>query len=213
MIIVVAHTKGGVGKSTMAWNIATALNPTQNIEVIDLDFQKTLTYSNEYRDKPLTVKSFETLKEFKAYIKSDSDKRISIVDVGGFDSDINRMAILMADLIITPVSDSKTELLGLKRFEKILEEISETIGEKLIVNILLNDISPQKKNIDGLKEYINQKPLYKLLNTVLKTRVAYEKALDEGLGVIEHNKDEKSIEEMKDFISEVKQIIKEHING
>jgi len=212
MIIVVAHTKGGVGKSTMAWNIATALN-SENIEVVDLDFQKTLTYTNEYRDEPLTVKSFETLKEFKAYIKTDSDERISIVDVGGFDSDINRMAMVMADLIITPVSDSKTELLGLKRFEKILEEISETIGEKLIVNILLNDISPQKKNIDGLKEYINQKPLYKLFNTVLKTRVAYEKALDEGLGIIEHNEDEKGMKEMKDFVSEIKQIIKEDING
>jgi len=46
MIIVVSHTKGGVGKSTTSFNLATALNSKYNIEVIDLDFQKTLTYLN-----------------------------------------------------------------------------------------------------------------------------------------------------------------------
>jgi chromosome partitioning protein len=44
MIIAVAHTKGGVGKSTIAWNIATALKESHNVELIDLDFQRTLTY-------------------------------------------------------------------------------------------------------------------------------------------------------------------------
>ncbi|HIP26526.1 MAG TPA: ParA family protein, partial [Flavobacteriaceae bacterium] len=47
MIIVVSHTKGGVGKSTISFNLATALNSKYNIEVVDLDFQKTLTYLNE----------------------------------------------------------------------------------------------------------------------------------------------------------------------
>jgi len=129
MIIVVSHTKGGVGKSTISFNLATALNSKYNIEVIDLDFQKTLTYLNEYRKEPLSVKSFESDEKFKKYIKKDSDQRISIIDVGGFDSSINRIAMIMADLIITPVSDSSTELLGLIKFEKILKEMSEVIEE------------------------------------------------------------------------------------
>ena len=129
MIVVVSHTKGGVGKSTISFNLATALNSKYNIEVIDLDFQKTLTYLNEYRKEPLMVKSFDSDQEFKKYIKKDSDQRISIIDVGGFDSSINRIAMIMADLIITPVSDSSTELLGLIKFEKILKEMSEVIEE------------------------------------------------------------------------------------
>jgi chromosome partitioning protein len=213
MIIVVAHTKGGVGKSTIAWNIATALNNTHNVEVIDLDFQKTLTYINEYRDNQLTVKSFDTKKEFEAYIRTDNNQRISIVDVGGFDNDINRMAMVMADLIITPVSDGNTELLGLKRFEKILKEISQVIGENLTVNILLNNINPQKKNLDGLKEYIKQNELYILFDSILRTRADYEKAIDSGLGIIEYKKESKGADEMEAFLKEIKQIIKEHING
>ena len=81
MIIVVSHTKGGVGKSTISFNLATALNSIYNIEVIDLDFQKTVTYLNEYRKNPLTVKSFDSDEDFKQYIKKDSDKRISITHV------------------------------------------------------------------------------------------------------------------------------------
>jgi chromosome partitioning protein len=213
MIIVVAHTKGGVGKSTIAWNIATALNNTQNVEVIDLDFQKTLTYINEYRDKQLAVKSFDTKKEFEAYIRTDNNQRISIVDVGGFDNDINRMAMVMADVIITPVSDGNTELLGLKRFEKILKEISQAIGENLIVNVLLNNINPQKKNLDGLKEYIKQNELYILFDSILRTRADYEKAIDSGLGIIEYKEESKGAAEMEAFLKEINQIIKENING
>jgi chromosome partitioning protein len=213
MIIVVAHTKGGVGKSTIAWNIATALKNTHNVEVIDLDFQKTLTYINEYRENQLTVKSFDTLKSFEAYIKADNNQKISIVDVGGFDNDINRMAMVMADVIITPVSDGNTELLGLKRFEKILKEISQAIGENLTVNILLNNINAQKKNLDGLKEYIKQNELYNLFDSILRTRADYEKAIDSGLGIIEYKKESKGADEMEAFLKEINQIIKENISG
>ena len=213
MIIVVAHTKGGVGKSTIAWNIATALNSTQNIEVVDLDFQRTLTYVNEYRDEPLQVKSFDSKKEFEAYVRADSNNRISIVDVGGFDSEINRMAMIVADLIITPVSDANTELLGLKRFEKILNEISQAINEKVTVNVLLNNINPQKKNLDDLKDYINRNDSFTLFETILRTRADYGKALDDGLGILEYKKESKGASEMQVLLEEINQIIKDKTNG
>jgi len=213
MIIVIAHTKGGVGKSTIAWNIATALNSTQNIEVVDLDFQRTLTYINEYREEPLQVKNFDTKKEFEAYVRTDHPKRISIVDVGGFDSEINRMAMIVADVVITPVSDANTELLGLMRFEKILKEMSQEVGEDIGVNILLNNINPQKKNLDDLKEFINNNKLFTLLDTILRTRADYGKALDNGLGIIEHNQKSKGADEMKSILGEINKLIKDKMNG
>jgi len=210
MIIVIAHTKGGVGKSTIAWNIATALNSSQNIEVVDLDFQRTLTYINEYRDKQLVVKSFNTLKAFESYLRADNNQRISIVDVGGFDSEINRMAMVIADLIITPVSDANTELLGLIRFDKILKEISQAIGENIKVSILLNNINPQKKNLDELKNHIKENELFTLFDTILRTRADYGKALDNGLGIIEYKKESKGAAEMESFLTEINQLIKEN---
>ena len=136
----------GVGKSTIAWNLATGLqNKKYKIELVDLDVQQTLFYTNEIRKqnkklKPLNVKQFNSLNDFKLYIKADSPKKISIVDVGGFDSDIARVAIASADLIITPVSDRSFELLGTKTFEKTLKDISEVIDEKIKVKVLLNNV-------------------------------------------------------------------------
>jgi len=213
MIIAVAHTKGGVGKSTIAWNIATALNQSYNIELIDLDFQKTLTYINEYRSEQLTVKNFDNVDEFKAYIKADNDQRISIVDVGGFDSDLNRISIIMADLVITPVSDAGTELLGLIRFEKILKEISQAIEEKVTVNVLLNNINPQKKKLEELREYIDKNEYFNLFESILRTRADYGKALDDGLGAIEYKANSKAGNEMKELVREIEQIVKDKTNG
>jgi chromosome partitioning protein len=72
MLIVVSHQKGGVGKSTIAWNLATILQENFNVELVDLDIQKTLTYANEIRKqqpklKPLSIKHFDTPEDFKKY--------------------------------------------------------------------------------------------------------------------------------------------------
>ena len=209
MIISIAHTKGGVGKSTIAWNLAVELNKKYTIEVIDLDFQKTLTYTNEFRDEPLIVKHFENLKELEKYISLDSDKRISIIDVGGFDSDINRIAMIMSDLIITPVSDSGTELLGLMRFEKILDEISKAIDEEIKTTVLINDINPSKRKLDDLIDYVKENKHFDLFDTVLRTRADYGKALDLGMSVREYKEDSKASKEFRSFVKEVKNIIKE----
>jgi len=211
VLISVAHTKGGVGKSTIAWNLATALSKKYFIEVIDLDFQKTLTYTNEFRDNKLPVRHFETLKELEKYISLDNDSRVSIIDVGGFDSDINRMAMIMSDLVITPVSDSGTELLGLMRFEKVLDEISKAIGEDIRTTVLINDINPSKRKLDELIDYIKENKHFSLFDTILRTRADYGKALDLGLSVMEYKEDSKAAKEFKSFVKEVKNIIKEEI--
>ena len=149
MIIAISHQKGGVGKSTIAWNIATALQKKYTVELVDLDIQKTLTYTNEIRKnqtklKALRIRTFGDAEAFKKYINSDNDEKLSIVDIGGFDSSMNRLAIITADMVITPVSDKSFELLGLKSFEGILAQLSELIQDDLKVKILLNNINPTK---------------------------------------------------------------------
>ena len=204
MIIVVAHTKGGVGKSTISWNIAIALKDRYNIELVDLDFQQTLTYINQYRSSKIIIRSFINQNDFKRYIGEDNKNKISIIDVGGFDSDMNRISLIVADMIITPLSDSQTEILGLMRFEQILEEL----GDSIKVDILLNNINPQKKKLDDLKEYIRGKNNLELFDTILRSRVDYGKALDMGLGVIEYKPSSKASEELQGLIEEIETKIK-----
>ncbi len=49
MVICINHQKGGVGKSTLAWNLAIELSKDINVEVVDLDVQQTVTLNNYVR--------------------------------------------------------------------------------------------------------------------------------------------------------------------
>jgi len=213
MTIVVSHQKGGVGKSTIAWNLATNLQKKHQVELVDLDIQKTLTYANEIRKQnkqltPLTIKNFRTPEDLKKYIQGDSKKRLSIIDVGGFDSSMNRLAIVMADMIITPVSDKSFELLGIKTFEKIISQLNELVEHDIKIKVLLNNLNPKKSKLDSLKSFITKSPHFELLDTILRHRADYDKSAGEGQNVIEYDKESKASKEIRDLTREIKTILK-----
>ena len=119
-IITIAHQKGGVGKSTIALNMAVELSEKYNLKVIDLDYQKSITIFNETRKekklKSLDIIHIETQKELISFLRNNND--MILIDSGGFDSDLNRIAIIGADLIITPVSNNLIEIYGLELLKK-----------------------------------------------------------------------------------------------
>jgi chromosome partitioning protein len=210
MVLVLAHQKGGVGKSTVAWNLATLFQKKgYDIELVDLDTQQTLFYTNEIRKKdkklkPLKLIRFEKTEDFKRYLKEDDETKLSIVDVGGFDSDLSRLAIAFADMVVTPVSDRSFELLGLKSFEKILAAISHVIDESITVHVLLNNLNPRKVKLDTLKDFIEKSPHFTLMQTVLRTRADYDKSAARGKNVVEYKKDSKAAAEIKSLFKEVR---------
>lgn len=215
MIIVVSHQKGGVGKSTIAWNLATNLQKRHHIELVDLDIQKTLTYANELRKQhedltPLNIKHFDAPEDLKKYIQGDNEERISIIDVGGFDSSMNRLALVLADIIITPVSDKSFELLGIKTFEKIISQLNELVEHEVKVKVLLNNLNPKKSKLDTLKEFIVKSPHFELLDTILRSRSDYDKSAGEGKNVIEYDSKSKAAKEIEDLTKEIKKILNIH---
>lgn len=212
MIIAISHQKGGVGKSTIAWNLALVLQKKYDVELVDLDIQKTLTYTNEIRKhqtklKPLKIRTFQNAEDLKRYINSDSDDKLSIIDLGGFDSTMNRITIITADLVITPVSDKNFELLGLKSFEQILSQLSTLIEGDLKVKVLLNNLNPQKSRLDKLKDFIQKSEHFELLDTVLRSRIDYDKSAGRGKSVLEYDKDSKAAIEIKSLSKEIQKIL------
>ena len=123
MIITVAHSKGGVGKSLLAWHLAIAMKTP----IVDLDFQRTLVYTNNLRQangyKKLKIIQPKMPEDFVELMDEWPDDKNIIVDVGGFDSNLNRVAIYISDIIITPAVDRVTEMAGLYKFHNIIEEL------------------------------------------------------------------------------------------
>jgi len=208
-IITIVHQKGGVGKSTIALNLAIELNKKYDLKVIDLDYQKSMTIFNETRKekklKPLNIIHIENQKELINVLKNNNE--LILIDSGGFDSDLNRIAIIGADLIITPVSNNLIEIYGLEAFKKILKELKE-IEPEIKSYILLNNIYPKAtKAIEELKKYIKDNTEYfNLLDTVLRRRADFAKSFELGKSVIEINKESKASKELKSLIKNIETI-------
>jgi len=209
-IITIAHQKGGVGKSTIALNLAVELNKKYNLKVIDLDYQKSITIFNETRKekklKPLNIIHIETQKELIDLLKKNND--LILIDSGGFDSDLNRIAIIGADLIITPVSSNLIEIYGLEAFKKILQELKE-VEPEIKSYVLLNNIDPKAtKSVEELKKYIkNNNEYFDLLDTILRRRADFARSFEVGKSVTEIDKKSKASKELKQLLKDIEKIL------
>lgn len=212
MIISINHQKGGVGKSTIAFNLAVELAKDYKVEIVDLDVQRTITATQKIRSnnenlKPLKINCLNNESEFESFFKNKDKDTLYIFDTGGFDSSLNRNAIYFSDLVITPVSDKFNEVSGLMKFKEILEELEEVTKSDMKVHVLLNNINPQIKKFDSIKAFLNSNKEFVLLDSILKTRVDYDKASWLGKSVFEYNRDSKASEEFEALINEIKTIL------
>ena len=206
MIITVAHTKGGVGKSLIAWNLAIAMKA----RVVDLDFQQTLLFANsireQYRYKPISVEHFDALESFFEFHESLEDDECVIIDVGGFDSDLTRMALYVADIIITPASDRLTELTGLMKFNEIIKEVSEDTESNLTSHILINNVSPNARDFAIITDFVSENDNFKMVETIIHQRADYYKCLAEGKSVVEL-KNSKAKQEIQSLVKEIRKVL------
>lgn len=208
MIITISHQKGGVGKSTLAYNIALELARKNNVEVIDLDVQQTVSAYNQIRSEmgqiPLPVHVMTTAEELENYFESLDEETIVVVDSGGFDSSLNRFVILISDFVITPVSSEFTEILGLQKYESILQELSEQSGMTVVTNVVLNKTNPNQKKFDEVNDFINGSKHFKLMDSMMRRRVDFANSVAYGFSVRELDKKSESTKELKEFVKEIK---------
>ena len=211
MIISVSHQKGGVGKSTISFNIAIELSKKyDDVTIIDLDVQKTLTKANQIRINndmsSLNIVEFDNDDKMIEFLEGVKNKQIVIIDSGGFDSSLNRLAIIGADIILTPVTDKTFDLLGLQKYEEILEELSIIQKETIISYVFLNNINPQIRKFDELSEFITSSKHFKIMDSKLRTRVDLPNSSGAGQSIVEYNEKSKASQEMQAFINEVMSI-------
>lgn len=216
MIVIFGHQKGGVGKSSVAINFAYQMQKKfKDLTLLDLDSQNSTILFNQLRSSQNlpTIKCVkETDIEFSKLISNYSKNKdnLLIIDSGGYDSDINRAALIKADMIITPVGISQIEIFGVQKFRTILKEASEALGTTIKTNVLLNNVdSRSKKRLKELKKYIASNTTYfNLLETVIHSRADFKNSYGEGLTVKELNKKGDAQDEIKQLSKEIYNIIK-----
>ncbi|WP_337024521.1 MULTISPECIES: ParA family protein [unclassified Pantoea] len=188
-VIIVAIKKGGTGKSLLSMNIAPEIDPDI---FYDTDTTPAVTTFNSFRDKQwnvvrLTDDMDNVVDRFIAEVLDAKEKGLSVlVDCGGFDSSLTRAAVAMADLILSPLNDDPSDILGLHEFSKVLEEISAELDVKKTAHVVMNKVHASRRNFTDIDSYISQFDNLKRMDTAIPMDKAAPLKFGMGLGVVEH---------------------------
>ncbi len=188
-----AHTKGGVGKSTVAWHLAHAFAKNGPVELVDCDFNQIIHYINIMAGSPFTVHQPRSVADLDAILASIPDDTTVIIDIGGFDSLLNQRAIEYSDHVIIPIApDSVTEVLGFRTFDAILSTLADT-GR---LHVLFNNVHAATRNFDTFRERIHDSRFH-ILDTAIRSRKVYRSTMGEGQSVFSSIGNVAAIREME----------------
>jgi chromosome partitioning protein len=212
-IITIAHQKGGVGKSTIASNLAVEFSKLYPTSVLDLDIQCSLSAfasSRGDREPKLNMLTCPASSNELMQLMDNHKKGILLIDTGGFDIDIQRIAMLGADLILTPVGDSPMELHGLSVFAKTIAKLQEAKSD-LKASIILNRVHPfAGKSLDELiKDILSSAGgEFEVMEAVIRDRKAFKEAYYSGMSVGEYHPKSEAEKEISLLINDIEKKLK-----
>jgi chromosome partitioning protein len=202
MIITIGNTKGGVGKSTIACNLAVAAAiDGKSILLIDADSQRS---SVAFRSKRLKddIKAMSiTTPTLHKDLSSFSNFELILIDAGGKDNPAFRSAVFAADLLVIPCIPSQVDFWAAN---DVIDVLRLARGMKDIkASFLLNMVMPNQLLSREAKEAIKSFGAdVGLLDTTINNRVAYKHAFSEGKGVLEWT-DQKAKDEISRLLTEI----------
>jgi chromosome partitioning protein len=186
-VISFAHDKGGVGKSTTIINVAPVLEKEFKLTVIDLDPKKQFTTFNNHRENKINMVSVSSINDLVEFISNSKDE-VVLIDLGGFDSDFFRTALMISDIIIVPLSGSDNDIVGFADFENILLSViseQKKNGIDIDCTILANRIHHNNKSdfevLSNRAEELN----FNIFNTIIRNSSVYSKMILSGKSATE----------------------------
>lgn len=215
MKIAITNLKGGVGKTTIATNLAAAFTQRgKSVCIVDTDLKQRSASEwagsrAENNQPPISVFGI-TEKQLTGEVERLS-KQYDIVLIDGTPhvSEITERAIILADILLIPIAPSIYDFRAFENFFEKLQNINQNRvaygGKEVQIYILLNKINDKvrvyKAIVDAIKAYD-----VPILTTQLGNRTAYIETAIEGLGVVE-GKDVKAKDEFNRLTDELENII------
>ncbi len=205
MIYLIGHSKGGVGKSTIATNLAAALALRgSDVLLFDADKQGTSTLwaAERAQTKRAKVPSVQGQQDVRPALL-DLRKRYDdiVVDVSGRDSTELRTAMLIADVMAIPTRPSQADLWALDELAQLVTDVRQ-LNEKLAVYALINMAPHNTSEGRAAREMFADVACLRLAETMLCDRKVYRDAMIAGASVLEMEND-KAASELAAFVAEV----------
>lgn len=188
MIAVVANLKGGVGKSTVAFNLAIWLVCRgQSVIAYDLDLQTTLRDVARVRQFEGHVPPLEV--HATRHLDPDTLRRHEgevVIDVGSTNMGAVQTALAIADRVIIPVPPSQPDVWGTERFLRIVHEAARGPNKGEVVAFVNRaDLHHAIRETRETEAALNRLPGLTVLPHRLSNRAIYRRSMSEGLAVFE----------------------------
>jgi len=208
MIILVGSQKGGCGKSTTAVNISAQLAKNGH-DIVLVDADRQCTAANWAMDRALNeklakvhcVQKYENIRDTLL----DLDKRYEhvIVDAAGRDSRELRTGMTAAHILLVPFRPSQPDLDTMPKMQEIIIQAKDLNPNLSVFGLLtMGPTNPVVNEARDAREYLEDYPEIKLLETIIRDRKAYRDCMPEGEGVIEMD-NAKAAEEIHSLIKEI----------
>ena len=192
MILVVGHTKGGVGKSLLAVNlaIARARGGHRKVLLVDGDHQATAVKFTELRAQATGKSDYTAISLVGSALRTQVRQLAPnyndvVIDVGGQDTTSLRAALTVAHTLLVPVPPRTWEIWATEQLVPLVEEAQE-INESLRAFTVINAADPQGQDNEQaaclLREF---EPTLTYLDVPLVRRKTWSDAITQGQAVHE----------------------------
>lgn len=210
MVIAVLNSKGGVGKTTIATNLAACFAADgKDVLLVDADPQASALEwktSRPENAKALQVIGLPADNLHQEMKRLKNKYELILIDSGGRITKTARAAALVADLVLVPTLPSKYDITATQEFfTQVLSEV-QSLKDEVRAAILLNQVQTGTTISQAAQEQLATLK-YPLMDAVLHLYVAYKESAALGLSVVEYGKDSKAAAEMKAFYKELKRAL------
>lgn len=202
MILTVGSIKGGVGKTTLALNLAIlrALKG-RAVWLIDADRQATAMTALAVRGNKEPVLACAGYTDGRLLLEQVKRQRGSfediVIDAGGRDSSTLRAAIVLCDVLLVPLQPRSLDVWTLEAMTGLITEASALRGpvEALAV---LNMADSLGHDNDEARQAIEESGVLKDCGILIRRRKAFANAAGQGLSVAEcRPRDPKAVDELE----------------
>lgn len=204
LTIAVSNLKGGVGKSTIALNVASTLHHAgHKTLVVDLDSQGTCrawasVAADAGRDGPPVVAvDGRSLRRDLPRIASGVD--VVVLDTPPRIGAEVRAAMLVADLVLLPITPGAADVWALRETVDVFEE-AKGLKPELVARIVLNRAG--RTALSTVTKQAIQDLAIPALDASLSERVAFGEATARGQGVVQYEPEGKAAAEVAKLVKE-----------
>lgn len=212
MIIAVTNLKGGVGKSTLAQNLAVCFaHAGKKVCILDTDLKQrtSMRWAGE-RSESLPSVIVAGVEEKQLSQQAEALKKIYDIIIIDGRPDLERLAtktLLISDAIVIPVAPKSADIWSLQHFlewyDLVSDEVRERTGKPIPAFLVLNMYKGNRNITKEIEGYLNEVGV-KMLQTKLTDRAAYIEAMTLGMGALEYARDAKARDEIRTLFEELK---------